>query len=60
MEARFTCKLCEKVSFCPQCKAEKMFKGHLANDHTDAYVDSNGQLVSAVSAATLRVMKEEE
>jgi len=45
-EARFTCKLCEKVSFCPQCKDEKMFKGHLASDHTDIFIDSNGQIVS--------------
>jgi len=41
-EAKFTCKLCEKVSFCPQCKANEKFRGHLASDHTTAYVDSNG------------------
>ena len=48
-EGIFTCKLCEKVSFCAECKANEKFRGHLASDHYDVFIDSNGQLVSGAT-----------
>ena len=46
-EATFICNLCEKVSFCSECKANEKFRGHLASDHYDAFIDCNGQLKSS-------------
>ena len=34
-----------------------MFKGHLASDHTDIFIDSNGQIVSVPA---YRVQQEDE